>query len=451
METRANTFLVGLFVLAAIAGSFGFVWWLMQGSDTTPRREVSVIFPSAVQGLVPGASVTFNGLKIGDVRRLGFAPDDPNKVVAIIAVDSTAPIRKDTTVQLSYSGLTGVATVDLRGGTASQPRLLEGNETPILSANASAMQDLMSVGRELAGRANATLVEVEKVVKENSDGIRQSVENVRQFTSALNSDPEAVRKLMADVGRASEVLSKVANRIDPLVEGLDGLVRAVDREQVKRFVDNATKVSADLAAVSGELGAVVKEMRALTAAIDPVKVRQSVDGISDLAARLQKGGPDIEKTIASAQQAAKNVETFSAELAKRSADVDSIVKNTSELTAKLNKAADRIDGVLAGIDGLVRSPEGQGLFAEGKTFLAEATRTAAQIRETAKAFDLRAAEIAGGINRLASSGLREVRDFVSDGRRALQTIDRTVGGIEKNPQQFLFGNKPVPEYQPNRR
>jgi phospholipid/cholesterol/gamma-HCH transport system substrate-binding protein len=96
METRAPFVVVGAFVLATIFAVFGFVYWLHNTGGLGPRATYHVQFDGSVPGLLIGAGVLFNGIRVGEVTDLGLAPDNPRRVNATISVASTTPVRSDT-------------------------------------------------------------------------------------------------------------------------------------------------------------------------------------------------------------------------------------------------------------------------------------------------------------------------------------------------------------------
>src|SRR5438270_10259292 len=108
METRAPFVVVGAFVLAAIVAVFGFVYWLHNTSGLGPRTTYHVQFDGSVPGLLVGAGVLFNGIRVGEVTELHLAPESPRQVNAAISVIATTPVRSDTKVGLEFQGLTGV-------------------------------------------------------------------------------------------------------------------------------------------------------------------------------------------------------------------------------------------------------------------------------------------------------------------------------------------------------
>src|SRR6186997_1332369 len=116
METRAPFVVVGAFVLAAVAAVFGFVYWLQNTGGLGPRATYHVQFEGSVPGLLVGAAVLFNGIRVGEVTELKLATDNPRRVNATIGVSAGTPVRADTKVGLDFQGLTGVPAVALEGG-----------------------------------------------------------------------------------------------------------------------------------------------------------------------------------------------------------------------------------------------------------------------------------------------------------------------------------------------
>ena len=158
METRAPFVVVGAFVLAAIAAVFGFVYWLQNSAGLGPRATYHVQFEGSVPGLLVGAAVLFNGIRVGEVTELGLAPDNPRGVNATISVASTTPVRSDTRVGLEFQGLTGVPVIALEGGKL----VANSGPVPTLMAEPGAGQGMSQAARD-------ALRKVDTVLSENSD------------------------------------------------------------------------------------------------------------------------------------------------------------------------------------------------------------------------------------------------------------------------------------------
>src|SRR6202171_3517530 len=174
METRAPFVVVGAFVLAAIAAVFGFVYWLQNTSGLGPRKTYHVQFDGSVPGLLVGAGVLFNGIRVGEVTDLRLAPDSPRRVNATISVASTTPVRSDTKVGLEFQGLTGVPVIALEGGTL----LVNSAEVSTLIAEPGA-------GEGMTQAARSALRRVDSVLADNAEPLKNTIANLQIFSEGL--------------------------------------------------------------------------------------------------------------------------------------------------------------------------------------------------------------------------------------------------------------------------
>ncbi|MBR0712997.1 ABC-type transport auxiliary lipoprotein family protein [Bradyrhizobium liaoningense] len=174
METRAPYVLIGAFVMAAILAVFGFVYWLNNAGGIGPRTSYRVQFQGPVPGLLVGAGVLFNGIRVGEVTELGLAQDNPRFVNATISVASTTPVRTDTKVGLEFQGLTGVPVVTLEGGMI----VAKSGEMPTLIAEPGAGQSMTQAARDALRR-------VDSVLEENSGPLKDTIANLRTFSDGL--------------------------------------------------------------------------------------------------------------------------------------------------------------------------------------------------------------------------------------------------------------------------
>ena len=360
METRANYALIGAFTIAVILAGFGFVLWLSGGSSRQVAQGVRIVFSGSVGGLSRGSSVTFNGIKVGEVSEVSLLPQDPRRVIALIKVEPSTPLRADTRARLDSAMLTGVSVIALSGGNADAPPLKAGSggEMPTIFADSSDIQDMMAAARQIAQRADDVLQRLDKVVAGNEGAINRTLANVESFS-----------KTLADAGPS-----------------IAGLVKSVDGERLNRVIANADRFSGALATAS----------------------------------------PDIEAGLHDARA----------------------------LAGKLSASADRIDAVLKGAEGFLGSASGE----QGSSTFAEVRDAAISVRDAGRAFrtlsenlDKRTANIATSFNRLSGSGRREVEALSTDGQRTLNTLNRTVKNLERDPSQVIFGGKPsLPEYNGGR-
>ena len=193
METRANFVLIGAFTLAVIAGGFLFVMWFSGLTRISEHMVYEVRFTGSVSGLSEGSAVLFDGLRVGEVTRIGLVATDPRQVRAMIDITGKAPIRKDTKARLEVQGLTGGAAIALIGGAPDAPPLLgEKGQPPIIVAEPSELQNIMESVQSLSAKAESVLDDVDKLVSDNRAAIGDTIKNADTFSKGFASPPPVV-------------------------------------------------------------------------------------------------------------------------------------------------------------------------------------------------------------------------------------------------------------------
>jgi phospholipid/cholesterol/gamma-HCH transport system substrate-binding protein len=196
METKANYVLIGFFTLGVLAAGFAFVHWFRSIGRATVSASYHVIFQGPVGGLRTGATVQFNGMRVGEVSGLELNREDPKQVVATIKVDANTPVRSDTTVGLDFQGLTGIAAIGLKGGDPTAGPLPEGPDgLPTLVAEISATQDITASAREVLRKLDA-------FISDNSGTVHTSLQNLESFTATLKSNSERIDRILATVDKS---------------------------------------------------------------------------------------------------------------------------------------------------------------------------------------------------------------------------------------------------------
>lgn len=294
METRANHVLIGLFTLAVLASAILFALWAAKYSSDKSWNEYEVVFNEAVTGLTVGSVVQYNGISVGDVRKLSLDKKDPNKVIARIRVGAETPVKVDTKAKLAFIGLTGVAQIQFSGGTANSPRLVsEGEkEIPVIYAEESAFAKLINSTTDITVTAADMLLRINKMLsEENVQRIGNSLANIEAVTGAVASEKKNISELIADARKAAARLdqtldstNKVVNKLDQnLVNEIPKLVGKIDRTlvQLEALSRNTNGVIADNRdAINNfsnqglaQIGPTVTELRGLLRQLNRVSAR----------------------------------------------------------------------------------------------------------------------------------------------------------------------------------
>lgn len=452
METRANYATIGVFTLLVIALGFGFVYWLKRFDEVGLRTELRLEFDGTVNGLAKGGVVYFNGIKVGVVSSLEIDPNDPAKVVVFASIAGSTPVKPDTRAEVNFNFLTGVAYVELFGGSEAGPSILAGPD-PTLKGVPSSLTDVISGANRMFKSAEVSINRINDMVGEVTPSITKSIQNVESFTEALAKNADGVNAFLGNVSEMSKTIGTLSTKLETIVDRADQTIAAIDADKVRSTIDSAAafmkrvddastnigpimtdarKVASDMTQLSAKLDTTLDNLNGVVTAFDRGKIATSLDGISSFAAKLGGASDDFDRIIADAKSAADNVNQFTTKIRSHEADVDTIIAEAKQLTQRVNAASTRLDGLLGKADAFLGS-EG------GENFFTEAAGAAKAIRQIAETFDRRAGDITDGLARFSGRGLDNVQALINELRASVARIDRAVSSIERDPSSVIFG------------
>jgi phospholipid/cholesterol/gamma-HCH transport system substrate-binding protein len=198
MKFRSRNLMIGTIALAVIAASFGGVIGYQRFSRVKQLVPFHVVFEGSASGLRAGSSVTFAGVRVGEVRSLKL--DHPRRVVALALIDPNTPLRADTQVGLEFQGLTGIAAISFTGGTIDgppPPRDAEG--FPTLSADKEGTLTTQE-------KIRVALRNVDKVIIDNEAAVKNALLGLESFTSSLAGSTDRITSV---IGSAEKTVASV--------------------------------------------------------------------------------------------------------------------------------------------------------------------------------------------------------------------------------------------------
>jgi len=205
METRAPYALVGLLVVAAIGAIFGFVYWLNNTGGLGKRTILEIRFESTVSGLLKGAGVLFNGIRVGEVIDLQLSSNNPRQVTATVAVAEGTPVRADTHVGLEFQGLTGAPVIALEGRSNIPPPSTSAGLL-VLAADPGASMSMTQAARD-------ALRQLEALLGENSEPLHDTIANLKIFSAALARNSDRLDGIITGLERFTGGGAAAANQI----------------------------------------------------------------------------------------------------------------------------------------------------------------------------------------------------------------------------------------------
>jgi len=418
METRANYALIGLFTLLVIAAAFGFVFWFSGGDRGQGRQSVRIVFSGSVSGLSRGSIASFNGISVGEVTDISLLPEDPRRVVAVIQVDRSTPIRTDTRARLEYQGLTGVAQIALSGGEPGAPPLAAGPGQPLptIFADRSDFQDLLESARNIARRADDVLERVGRVISDNEGSINRTVQNVERFSQALGDNSAGIDRFLEQVGQAAERIGPLAEKLETLATNVDEVVRAIDRDRIARIVENVDKGVERIPGITEKVESLATNLNNAAEAIDRERVARIVDNVAKGTDRI----PGIaEKLDTLATTANDKIGPLAQKLDTLATDADAVVKSIDQ---------QRIGRIVANVEGLTQT------LNENRQVVNDALRDAAslvkQLSATAPKLDSALTDVANLAKAFDSTKIGRTVDNADKFAQALgnssENVEKTV-------------------------
>lgn len=264
METRANFLIIGLFVLIALAGGLGFVYWLQNYVSGAGAKRYDVIFSGSVQGLTEASAVLFNGIRVGSVNALSIMPEDTRKVRVKISVAEDTPIRENSRAQVRQQGLAGWVALSITPGTPDAPFLTAkaGEPYPTIHADdtGSGLGSVMSGLPEAIGNVNALFTRLNDLVTNNEKLITRTARNVESFTAMLNENKDDVAVVIQNSRQLSDRFTGLADKLETTVDDLrqslsgeDNSVVAEAQQAAQTFRKLADKLDKSLGDQAGGL------------------------------------------------------------------------------------------------------------------------------------------------------------------------------------------------------
>ncbi|MBA8884612.1 MlaD family protein [Dokdonella fugitiva] len=273
METRAHHVLIGAFTIGAFVLALAFVLWMSKTGVDQRYADYDIVFTEAVSGLSVGGLVQYNGIKVGEVRELHLAADDPRKVVARVRLDAAAPVKEDTRAKLALQGVTGLSFIQLSGGAPGSPPLLPTREhpVPVIPSEESALSKLLASGSDIVVTANDLLLRMGEILSaDNVDRISATLEHLDALSGALAEQRGDIATAVHQLAEATAAMKKTLATIDTVANSTNALVR----DDARKLIQTADAALASVNKMAESAGLLVDDNRAAIGAFSNQGLRQ---------------------------------------------------------------------------------------------------------------------------------------------------------------------------------
>ncbi len=219
METKVNYTRVGAFVILFGTLFILIAIWLSFGLHSQKYTTYLAYFRGSVSGLNDNAVVRYNGVPVGYVSAIHLVPSNHQAVLLEMKIESRVFISSDSIARLQSQGLTGIAYVELLGGSPQAPRLLpqKGEKFAVLRTEVPfSLNNMGASFRELLS-------------PENIANISKTMANLQKVTSVFALDSEKLDILITNLSKTSEEMPKTIDNFNKAAQSLQGMSGSVEQ------------------------------------------------------------------------------------------------------------------------------------------------------------------------------------------------------------------------------
>lgn len=309
MESRVNYTAIGVFILLFSVALVAFAFWLGKyNQDERQYRRYKVYMTESVSGLALEAAVKFQGVDVGKVESIQINPHNSEEVELTLKIKKETPIKTDSNAILKFYGITGLAFIEIAGGSRHAPLLSNGKDTVLtIPSSPSLIRRLDESLGNVASKLSTTLDRANQLLSEkNIDNVAQTLEHLRSLTAQIDGYQLQIKTLLAQsiilennaskslaaVGDAAKSVKTTSGNFNTLVqtkmtttlESLDATSKESHKliQKLEASLDQGDYDMRDIAAPSsGELTTLLEQTRTLTNEME-ITIRSLRESPSDL-------------------------------------------------------------------------------------------------------------------------------------------------------------------------
>jgi phospholipid/cholesterol/gamma-HCH transport system substrate-binding protein len=256
METKVNYVVVGAFVLVLGTLFVMGVLWLASGAFQTQYDLYSALVDESVSGLNLSAPVKYSGVEVGKVRDMQLDPNNPVRVRLTFAIKHGTPIKENTVAVLKTQGLTGIAYVELTGGSPDSPPLRARalGEYPEIRTKASLSARLENLLTSLVAKLASTTNSINAILSDENQAVfKRTLADLSTVARTVAARKETLDAGIASAAQTFENSAQVTADLDAVVQRIGSSADAL-----KDMGHEAARASARAGQTVETIGAEVK-------------------------------------------------------------------------------------------------------------------------------------------------------------------------------------------------
>jgi phospholipid/cholesterol/gamma-HCH transport system substrate-binding protein len=267
METKVNYTIVGAFVLV-LGGLLvaGILWFASGGGFQKTYDLYLALVDESVAGLSLSAPVKYRGVDVGKVKDIRLDPDNPEQVRLLFAIERGTPVKEDTEAVLKTQGLTGIAYVELSGGTRESPPLQAKTpgDYPRIRTKPSLSARLENLLTTVLGKLDSTSDSVNKILSEdNLAAFKSTLADLSVLAKTLAARKDTIDRGLTSAARtfdnSARITAQLNAELGPMLERV-----GKSADAVRKMGEETAQAASSAGRAADSIGSDVKRFSADT-------------------------------------------------------------------------------------------------------------------------------------------------------------------------------------------
>jgi len=287
MKTRTQKFRLGIFITIASLILVGLIAFFTAQHFLEKSNTYYVSYQDvSVGGLEVGSPVKYLGIKVGNISDIKIDPNDVNSIIVELELDPTTPVKEDTKANIVARGITGLKTIEIRGGT-NEAESLEPGE--FIKPGSSATAEITGKAEVIAEKAELVLNNLQRFSRP---------ENMKKFTDVADEISSFVQRAELTMARVDTIVIENRDTLNATIEtaykvagsldkSLVGINRLVNNDTIKNILVNTQEFSDALNDIN--LKVLVQDLSEL--------VRQTQVLLNNADSDINQGTQDLRRNL----------------------------------------------------------------------------------------------------------------------------------------------------------
>ncbi len=302
---RSKPFIIGFtFILAIVIFIWGFNY--LKGRDLFKKQEFLYARYHTVNGLVAAKPVYVNGLQVGQVSRLYFAPDMSGDIIVELVIQSKFPIPKNSIAHIFSADLMGSKSITLILGDSKEA--VVSGDTLLTSVEGSLMESVNKQVAPLKAKAEELMGSVDTLL--SAFNAVMNDETVKNLSTSIEDIQSTFKNLASTTSRLDDLATSEGNRLKSILSNVDSLSLTLseNREGLSNIINNFESISDSLSKVN--IASVV------------YKADSAINNLNQILAKINEGTGTAGKLI--------NSDSLYRELNKSAGELNKLLKDIRE-------------------------------------------------------------------------------------------------------------------------